>query len=101
MGPIANYFFGCNNHQFLLDIIAVYHLIQNQRNIMIQSRENALKPHIWAILGQILPKFGPRQILVCGRVISKIILTREVCRKQSYIFFWPKQQNSVQYASSV
>ena len=56
-GP--NYFFGCNNHQFLLDIIAVYHNIQNQRNVMIQSRENARKPQIWAILGPFCPILGP------------------------------------------
>ena len=42
------FFLGCNNHQFLLDIIAVYHNIQNQRDLMTQSRENAGKPQIWA-----------------------------------------------------
>ena len=45
MGPIwTKLFFGCNNHQFLLYIITVYHNIQNQRNLIIQSREKALKP---------------------------------------------------------
>ena len=36
-GPILgpNIFFDCNNHQFLLDIIAVYHNMQNQKNLMI------------------------------------------------------------------
>ena len=52
-------FFGCSNHQFLLDIIAVYHNIQNQRNVMIQSRENARKPQIWVILGPFCPILGP------------------------------------------
>ena len=47
-------FFGCNNHQFLLDIIDVYHHIQNQRNLMIQSR----KPQNWAILGPFCPILG-------------------------------------------
>ena len=37
-GP--NYFWRCNNHRFLLDIIAVYHNIQIQRNVIIQSQEN-------------------------------------------------------------
>ena len=38
------FFLGCNNHQFLLDIIAVYHNIQNRRNLMIRSREKSRKP---------------------------------------------------------
>ena len=47
MGPIwTQLFFGCNNHQFLLEIIVVYHNIQNKRNVMIQSRENTRKPQI-------------------------------------------------------
>ena len=52
-GPILgrNIFFGCNDLHYLLDIIAVYHNMQNQRNLMIQTRENGLKPQIWAILG--------------------------------------------------
>ena len=52
-GPILgrDIFFECNNHQYLLDIIAVYHNMQNQRKLMIQTRENGRKPPIWAILG--------------------------------------------------
>ena len=30
-------FFGCNNHQHMVDNIAVNHNIQNQRNLMILS----------------------------------------------------------------
>ena len=52
-GP--NTFFGRNNHQNMVDIIAVYHDIQNQRNLMIKCRENARKPQIWAILGPFCP----------------------------------------------
>ena len=51
-------FCGCNNHQCLLDIIAVYHDMQNQRDMMIQSRENGRKPQIWAILGPFCLNFG-------------------------------------------
>ena len=52
MGTIwTELFFGCNNHQSQLFIIAVYHNMQNQRNPIIQSRENGRKPQIWAISG--------------------------------------------------
>ena len=42
-------YFGCNDHQFLLYIITFNHNIKSQRNRMIQSRENAWNPQIWAI----------------------------------------------------
>ena len=45
-------------NQFLLGIIAVYHNIQNQRNVMIQSRENTEKPQIRAISGPFCPILG-------------------------------------------
>ena len=46
-----NIFFERNALHYQLDIIAVYHNMQNQRNLMIQTRENGRKPPIWAILG--------------------------------------------------
>ena len=53
MGPFwAEIFFERNNLHYLLDINAVYHNMQNQRNLMIQTRENGRKTPIWAILGQ-------------------------------------------------
>ena len=56
MGPIwTRLIFRFNNHKFLLDIIAVCHYMQNQRNLMIKSRENSRKPQILAIL----PILGP------------------------------------------
>ena len=59
-GPILgrNIFFGCNDLHYLQDIIAVYHNMQNQRNLMIQTRENGRKPPIWAILGPFCPILG-------------------------------------------
>ena len=49
----------CQENEFgdknSLEIIAVYHYIQNQRNLMIQSRENARKPQTLVILGQFCP----------------------------------------------
>ena len=55
-GP--GHFFECNNRQNLLDINAVYHNMQNQRNLMIQTRENGRKPQIWANLGPFCPNLG-------------------------------------------
>ena len=40
------------DHQYLLDIMPVFHNMQNQRNLMIQTRENGRKPQIWANLDQ-------------------------------------------------
>ena len=59
-GPILgrDIFFECNNHQYLLDIIAVYHNMQNQKNLMIQTQENGRKPQIWANLGPFCPILG-------------------------------------------
>ena len=55
-------FFQPQDHQYLLDIMPVYHNMQNQTNLMIQTRENGRKPQIWANLGKfgpMLPNFGP------------------------------------------
>ena len=59
-GPILgrNIFFECNDLHYLVDIIAVYHNMQNQRNLMIQTRENGRKPQIWANLGPFCPNLG-------------------------------------------
>ena len=35
----------------VLDIVAVYHDMQKQKNLMMQTWENRLRPPTWAILG--------------------------------------------------
>ena len=49
----AGTFFECNDRQYLLDIIAVYHNMQNERKLMIRTQENGITPSppIWAIFG--------------------------------------------------
>ena len=63
-GP--KYFFECNDLHYLVDIIAVYHNMQNQRNLMIQTRENGRKPQIWANLGPFCPNLG--QIIFFSKI---------------------------------
>ena len=52
------HFFECNDRQYLLDIIVIYHNMQNQKKLMTQTRENGQKPQIWAILGPFCPILG-------------------------------------------
>ena len=42
LGP--NIFFRHIEHQYLLDIKAIYHNLQNCKNLMIKTRENGQKP---------------------------------------------------------
>ena len=51
----ANIFFGSWNYMALLDVIPVYHYMQNQQNLMKQSQENGQKPLFWR---QIAEYFG-------------------------------------------
>ena len=48
----ANIFFGSWNYMALLDVIAVYHYMQNQQNLMKQSQENGRKPLFWRQLAE-------------------------------------------------
>ena len=59
----------------LLDIIAVYYNILDQRNLMIQSRENVRKPQIRAILGPFCPIFENRANLMQKRDRQTDLLT--------------------------
>ena len=60
LGPFApilgrEIFFQHFAHHYLLDIMVLYHNMQNQRNLMIFSRENDQKP----CFGPVLGPFGP------------------------------------------
>lgn len=52
-------FFEKKNNHYLLDIIILYHDMQYQPNIMIQTRESGKKSQIWAILGSFNPMLDP------------------------------------------
>ena len=47
-------------HFHQLDTMPVYHNMQNQENLMIQTQENDQKPQIWANLGLICPILGQK-----------------------------------------
>ena len=51
-------FFQPQDHQYLIDIMPVYHNMQNQTNLMIQTPENDQKPQIWAKLSPFCPILG-------------------------------------------
>ena len=48
-------FFGSWNYMVLLDVIPLYHYMQNKQNPMKQSHENGQKPQFWR---QIAEYFG-------------------------------------------
>ena len=50
LGP--KIFFQPLYHFHQLDTMPVYHNMQNQENLMIQTQENDQKPQIWANFGQ-------------------------------------------------
>ena len=45
-------------HFHQLDIMPVFHNIQNQENLISQTQETDQKPQIWANLGLIYPSLG-------------------------------------------
>ena len=49
------FFFQPQDHPCLLDIMSVYHNMQNQKNVIIQTRENDQKPQIWSNLDPFCP----------------------------------------------
>ena len=51
-------FFQQQNHNCLLDIMTASWIMQNQRNLMIQTWIIDQKPQIWANLGPIFPNLG-------------------------------------------
>ena len=51
-------FFQQQNHNCLLDIMTASWIMQNQRNLMIQTWIIDQKPQIWANLGHIFPNLG-------------------------------------------
>ena len=56
-GP--GHFFECNNHQYLLDIIVVYHNMQNQKKTNDSNSRKWQKTPDLGHFGPILPDFGP------------------------------------------
>ena len=55
--------------------MTVYHNMQNQENLLIQSQENDQKPQIWANLGLKRPNLG-QSFMDENRVSSLFLLTK-------------------------
>ena len=89
-------FFQPQDHQYLLDIMPVYHNMQNQENLMIQTREN---PRFGKI-GLILPNFGEskkgflKRFCTARSFLKWSILILYIKRKlQTHFQIWSKTAN--------